>query len=72
MKRHRSQNAMVLDHLRNAPLTQNVATSMHGCARLAAVVYRLRRDGYNIVTEMVPQPGGSPYARYHLKMTGLE
>jgi hypothetical protein len=43
----------VLNHLKREPLTPLVALRKYGTLRLAALVYNLKDDGHNIVTERV-------------------
>lgn len=46
-----TQYDRVLDHLqRNGKLSQKQAINLYGCYRLSAVIYLLRKDGYNIST----------------------
>lgn len=60
------QEAMVLDHLRKAPITPLEALDRYGVFRLAARVYRLRKDGHTILTNMVEGGNGKRFASYHL------
>ena len=67
-----SQAADILRYLkRRGSITPAEAIEHMGCFRLAARIYELRCDGYNIVT--VPQatrkPGGQ-YAEYRLLSHG--
>lgn len=44
-----TQYDRVLDHLqRNGKLRQKQAIRLFGAYRLSAIIYRLRKDGYNI------------------------
>lgn len=44
-----TQYDRVLDHLqRNGKLSQKQAIRLFGAYRLSAIIYRLRKDGYNI------------------------
>jgi len=46
-----TQKRRVLAHLRNyGKITSNEAFTWYGITRLADVVFKLRHDGYNIVT----------------------
>ena len=46
-----TQYDRVLDHLaRHKKLSQKQAINLYGCYRLSAVIYLLRKDGYNIST----------------------
>jgi hypothetical protein len=60
------QNAMVLDHLRQGPITPMDALTSYGCFRLAARIYELRASGHHIITVRVPNGNGNHYAEYHL------
>ena len=48
-----SQQTEVLKHLKTQPLTPLVALKKYGTLRLAAIVFNLRDEGYNIKTDMV-------------------
>lgn len=48
-----TQQTQVLNHLKKEPLTPLVALRKYGTLRLAALVFNLRDEGYNIKTEMV-------------------
>jgi len=61
-----TQNAMVLAHLRTAPITPMEALRNFGCFRLAARVYDLRQYGHEILTLRVVNNHGNAYAEYHL------
>ena len=44
-----TQYDRVIDHLqRNGKLSQKQAIRLFGAYRLSAIIYRLRKDGYNI------------------------
>jgi hypothetical protein len=43
----------VLNHLKKEPITPLVALRKYGTLRLAALVYNLKDEGHNIVTERV-------------------
>ena len=60
------QNQQVLDHLRGGPITPIEALNLYGCFRLGARIYELRQAGHNILTRMVTNDYGNPYAQYHL------
>lgn len=68
------QESAVLRQLQRGPLTGTEALSRLGVYRLAAVVLRLRRSGYQVVTEMVQEHSACGravrYARYHLGRAG--
>jgi hypothetical protein len=61
------QEAIVLAHLRDrGPLSPWEALHRYGIFRLAARVFRLRRDGHDILTRRVKNDFGNSYAEYHL------
>jgi phage-related holin len=43
----------VLNHLKKEPLTPLVALRKYGTLRLAALVFNLKNEGHNIVTDRV-------------------
>ena len=46
-----TQYDRVLDHLKkNKKLSQKQAINLYGAYRLSAIIYNLRKDGYNIST----------------------
>lgn len=62
----KSQKEMVLEHLKtHRGITPLEALDMFGCFRLAAVICELRKDGFDIETEMVTR-GEKTYAEYRL------
>jgi hypothetical protein len=48
-----SQQTQVLNHLKKEPLTPLVALRKYGTLRLAALVFNLKDEGHNIITERV-------------------
>jgi hypothetical protein len=48
-----SQQTQVLNHLKREPLTPLVALRKYGTLRLAALVYNLKDEGHNIVSQRV-------------------
>jgi len=48
-----SQQTQVLNHLKKEPLTPLVALRKYGTLRLAALVYNLKDEGHNILSERV-------------------
>lgn len=42
------------------------ALHVHGIYRLAASVYELRNEGFNVTTKMHKDISGKKYARYYL------
>lgn len=62
----KSQKEMVLEYLKtHRGITPLEALDMFGCFRLAAVICELRKDGYDIETEMVTR-NEKTYANYKL------
>lgn len=46
-----TQYDRILEHLqKNGKISQKRAISLYGAYRLSAIIYNLRRDGYNIST----------------------
>lgn len=63
-----TQRNDILTYLKSGrSLTPKDAYNFWGCFRLGARVYDLRREGYNIKSEMVEVEGGKHVARYSLK-----
>jgi len=68
-----TQTNAVLNYLQThkSGITSKKAFELFGCTRLASIVHRLRRNGYNVVTdsETVPTRWGrnTTVARYVLK-----
>jgi hypothetical protein len=61
-----SQNDLVLRHLKRGSITPIQALNHYSCFRLAAVIYRLRGEGYNIRKQDCRNKDGNPYAKYWL------
>ena len=54
MKKGRSQNARILDHLlQGKSLTQLQATKLFNCTRLASRINDLKKEGWDIDCKMV-------------------
>ena len=68
MTRKRSQKDMVLDHLKSGQaITPLEALQWFGAFRLSAIIYDLKKDGWDISTEMVnDKRTGKSYAKYQL------
>ncbi len=60
-----TQQADVLNHLQQRPITPLEALDLYGCFRLAAVIYDLRNMGHDIVTDEVER-NGKRFASYRL------
>ena len=65
-----SKKAKVLKYLQTHKrgITGVEALRLFGLYRLSDAIFRLRGEGYNIVTDMVQpdDPDEAPYARYYL------
>lgn len=49
-----SQRQMVLDHMRtHGTITSIEAIELYGATRLSGLIYNLKKDGYNIHTELL-------------------
>lgn len=65
-RRQDSQREIILNHLKaNESITPLDALKLCGCFRLAAIIWTLREDGYDIETELV-YDGNKKYAKYRL------
>ena len=66
----KSKKAQVLAYLKRNKrgITGIEALQKFGLYRLSDAIFRLRNEGYNIVTDMVQpdDPDEAPYARYYL------
>lgn len=50
----KSQKDMVLDYLKhNDGISHRIAEEEFGATRLADIIYKLRKEGYDIRTEMI-------------------
>ena len=64
--RRQSQKDAILEYLSNGhTITPIEALNQFGCFRLADVIFRLKKDGYDIETAMI-KDGDKWYARYRL------
>ena len=63
-----SQKDQVLDHLKSGrAITPLEALQWFGAFRLSAILYDLKKDGWDISTEMVTDPRtGKSFAKYQL------
>jgi len=64
-----NQKTVIWRHLRGRPITQATAIDLYKVYRLADVIYKLRKDGFNIITEPMEvntMYGWTRIARYHL------
>ena len=65
--RYNSQKNLVLNHLKNDnSITPLEALNKFGAFRLSAIIFDLKKDGYDIDTEIIKN-GGKHYANYKLK-----
>ncbi|MDR1875773.1 MAG: hypothetical protein LBQ90_12275 [Synergistaceae bacterium] len=67
-ERFDNQKMAVLSHLQEGKtITQDEGNALYGIMRLAARISELRREGWNIVTTMIPAgENGAPVAQYTL------
>lgn len=62
-----TQKQLILNHMRNrGPITSVAAIGLYGITRLAAVILKLRQDGYEIEATKKRGVHGSQYAEYSL------
>ena len=63
-----TQEQQILDHLKQGKtITPIEALEQHGCFRLSAVILKLRKSGYEIVTHHERNNSGiGSHARYEL------
>jgi hypothetical protein len=62
-----TQEQEVLAHLEHGwRITNMEAYGRYHITRLGAVIFNLRKKGHNIITRLVPQDVGAPYAEYRL------
>lgn len=55
MKRRNSKSSKVLEHLKKfGSITSWEAIENYGATRLSAIIYNLRDEGYEIISERVP------------------
>ena len=71
-KKERSQYSDLINHLnQNKTITSMEAFQMFGITRLSALIFDLRKDGFNIVTEIQHYKNKygntTNYAKYILK-----
>ena len=65
--RYDSQKSLVLNHLKNDNgITPLEALNKFGAFGLSAIIFDLKKDGYDIDTEIIKN-GGKHYANYKLK-----
>lgn len=62
-----TQKKAILEHLKRMPITPLEALKYYGCFRLADVVFRLKKEGYDIITNIVGDVDGKHYAEYHIR-----
>lgn len=67
MVRYNSQKQKVLIHLQEGKgITPLEALTKFGAFRLSAIIFDLKKDGYDIETEIIKN-GGKHYANYRIK-----
>ena len=63
-----NQKEQILYYMkRGNSITPIDALNKYGCFRLSAVIYDLKKEGYNIQTTMVNNPNGKKFAKYTLQ-----
>ena len=66
----KNQKDMILEHLeKNGSITPLEAQKLYGCMRLGARIWDLRKDGFEIVRELVEvetRSGKARVARYRM------
>lgn len=65
MNNYISQDKNILNHLKKQSITPLEALQQYGCFRLSAIIYRLKKQGYKIVTAMI-YDGRKRWAKYFL------
>jgi len=61
-----SKHDQIKQHIESGkPITGLQALKQYGVYRLSSVINRLRKDGLNIITQMVEE-NGEKYAKYQL------
>lgn len=66
-----SQGELILNHLKTGrPLTPLEALEKFGCFRLGARIWDLKREGYDIQTDLVDVGNGKRVASYQMKTPG--
>lgn len=64
-----NQSEKILKALKSGrQITPLDALNEFGCFRLAAVIFKLKKEGYNIKTEIINSPNGKHYARYSIEV----
>lgn len=62
----KTQEQMILNHLKIGPITPLEALNRYGCMRLAAVIFNLKSDGHNIHSGTARGANGKKWAVYRL------
>jgi len=63
----KSQESAILEHLKSGRrITPIDALSLYKCLRLGARIYGLKKQGFQIESEMVKVPSGKRVASYRL------
>jgi hypothetical protein len=65
-KPHSKTSRILGEFMKGRDLTSLESIGVFGVYRLADVVFKLRKRGYPIVTELKKDPNGSEYANYRL------
>ena len=68
-----SQNEKILKHLLSGCSISGLEALQHyGCFRLAARIYDLRQQGWDIEDDAIDMPNGARIATYHLNREQLK
>lgn len=68
----KSKQKQIEEYLKNHnSLTSFKAFSLFNCTRLSAVIYNMKKKGYNIHTDYIKKKDGHKYARYYIKYWGF-
>jgi len=64
-----TQNALILAHMKRAPITPLQALDLYGCFRLGARIWDLKQQGYAIGSKIIER-NGKRFCEYSLKENG--
>lgn len=63
----KTQKQMILEHLKKSPISTWTSIYSYGCTRLSDVIYKLKKDGHCITSELQHRPNGKSFALYTLE-----
>lgn len=61
------QEDKILQHLKQTSITKLGALRLYGIMNLGNCILRLRQQGFNILTTMLPRPRKAAFAQYSMK-----